>query len=33
MSDQLPKIKFSEKILKIFKELEDNDSYLAFELM
>jgi len=33
MSEQLPRIKFSEKILKLFKELEDNDSYIAFELM
>ena len=33
MSDQLPRIKFSEKILKLLKELEDNDSYIAFEIL
>lgn len=33
MSDQLPKIKFSEKLVTLLKKLEDNDSYIAFELL
>ena len=33
MAGETKRVKFSDKLLKILKSMEDNNSYLAFELL